>query len=74
MGPGAREAHVEMEGSGALFLAGKLGGIGAELGGGSGVDAGGAGGGELGHHEVPRGGPGGADCRDEELGREGFAP
>lgn len=55
-------------------LAGELGGGGAKLGGGSGVAAGWVGGGELGHHEVPGGGPCGADGGDEELGRQGFAP
>lgn len=44
------------------------------MGGGSGVIPGGVGGGDLGHHEVPRGGPGGADGGDEELGGEGLAP
>lgn len=72
MGPGAGQAHVEVEGAW-FVLEGNLG-IGAELGGGSGVTAGGVGGGELGHHEVPSGGPGGADGGDEELGWEGGAP
>lgn len=49
-------------------------GIGAKLGVGSGVTAGWVGGGELGHHEVPCGGPGGTDGGDEELGWEGRAP
>lgn len=34
------------------------------------VSAGWVGGGELGHHEVPDGGPGGAGGGDEELGWE----
>lgn len=72
MGPGAGKAHVEMEGF--WFLAGKSGGIGAELRGGSGVVSGWVGRGELGHHEVPGGGPGGTDGGDEELGWEGGAP
>lgn len=70
MGPGAGQAHVEMEN--AWFLAGKLGG--AKLGGGSDVTAGRIGGGELGHHEVPRGGPGGTDGGDEELGWKRLTP
>lgn len=72
MGPGTREAHVEVEGG--LGLAGDLIGCGAEFGGGSGVGEGGVGGGELGHHDAPRGIPGCADGGDEEAGREGGAP
>ena len=61
---------------GGWILAGKLGGvgIGAKLGGGSGITAGRVGGGELGHHELPRGVPGVTDGGDEELGWKGFAP
>lgn len=72
VGPGAGEADVEVE-----VLAGEGGGGGvgkAEGGGGAGVAAAGVGGGELGHHEVPSGGPGGAGGGDEEVGREGLAP
>lgn len=53
-------------------MAGKLGG--AKLGGGTSVTAGGIGGGELGHHDVPRGVPGCTDGGDEELRWKGFAP
>lgn len=66
MGPGAGEAHVEMEGVG--FLAGELLVIrrgDAKLRGGAGVGTGGGvGGGELGHHEEPDGRPGGSDGGD----------
>lgn len=73
MGPGAWKADVEVEGVG--FLAAKLFGVRvSELGDGSGVGSGWIGGGELRHHEVPGGGPGGADGGDEELWWEGFAP
>lgn len=74
MCPRAWKAYIEVEGG--RILAGKLGGVwvGAKLGGGSGVTAGGIGGGELGHHELPRGVPGVTDGGDEELGRKGFAP
>lgn len=53
-------------------LAGR--GIGAKGAAWAGVGAGGVGGGQLAHHEMPRGVPGGADGGDEELGREGLAP
>lgn len=46
----------------------------AELGRGTVVSAGWVGWGELGHHEVPDGGPGGAGGGDEELGWEGRTP
>lgn len=71
VGPGAWEANVKVE-----VLAGNVGGgvVDAEFGGGSRVTTGRVGRGHLGHHEVPGGGPGGADGGDEELGREGLAP
>lgn len=69
MGPGAGEAHVEVE-----SRRGSLG-SGPKRGGGSGVGAGGrVGGGQLGHHEVPRGGPEGAGGGHKELRRQGLAP
>lgn len=70
MGPGAREAHVEVEAG--LVLEGNL--CGSKPGRGSGVGEGGVGGGELGHHEPPRGVPGCTDGGDEEPRREGSAP
>lgn len=60
MSPWAREAYVEVKGGWAL--AGKA--ACTESGGGSRVTAGGIGGGELRHHELPRGVPGGADGGD----------
>lgn len=63
MGPGAGKAYVEVEGCWAL--AGKLGIIReTEFGGGPSVTAGGIGGGQLGHHEVPRGVPCSTDGGD----------
>lgn len=70
MGPRAWKADVEMEIVEAL--AGDLGG--AKLGGGSRVTAGTIGGGQLGHHELPRGLPGSADGGHEEPRRERWAP
>lgn len=71
MGPGAGEANIEVE-----VLAGerRVHGGAAELGGGAGVAAAGVGGGELGHHEVPSGGPGGAGGGDEKVGWKGLGP
>ena len=68
MGPWAGEADVEVEGI-RVFRARV-----SELGDGSGVRSGWVGRGELGHHELPGGGPGGADGGDEELWGEGFSP
>lgn len=75
VGPGAGEAHVEVKMRivrGWAWAAGDF--VGPESGGGPGVTTGGVGGGELGHHEAPRGVPGGADGGDEEIRREGWAP
>lgn len=70
VGPGAGEGDVEVEGRGRVRVRVREevgGGHGGEGAGGAGVGAGGIGGGELAHHEEPRGGPGGSDGGDEGL-------
>lgn len=70
MGPGARQANIEMKVLG--VLAGRW--FGAKLRSGSGITARWVGWGELGHHDLPSGGPSGTDGGDEELGWERWTP
>lgn len=73
MGPGAREAHVEVKVLEGNIVRGN-GGTQAELGRGTVVTTGRVGRGHLGHDDMPGGVPSGADSGDDELRREGLSP